>query len=55
MKSSSASKIKINSFNDLFGADSREKSIKMITLDKLHPFKNHPFKVLDNEEMEELV
>jgi len=55
MKSSSASKIKINSYNDLFGADSIEKSIQMIALDKLHPFKNHPFKVLDNEEMEELV
>ena len=27
---------------------------KNIPIDKLHPFKNHPYKVQDNEEMERL-
>ena len=27
---------------------------KIISIDKLHPFKNHPYKVQDNEEMEAL-
>lgn len=29
-------------------------NIKMIPLDELHPFHNHPFKILKNEEMERL-
>lgn len=27
---------------------------KIISIDKLHPFENHPYKVQDNEEMEAL-
>lgn len=55
---SSASKIKLNGFNDLFGSPEEEKkndSVKMICLDDLHSFKNHPFQVVDNEQMNELV
>ena len=54
---SSASKIKLNGFNDLFGTDdifSKEK-IMDIALSDLYDFKNHPFKVLDDEKMEETV
>lgn len=29
--------------------------MKNIPLDKLHPFKNHPFKILNNEEMERMI
>lgn len=53
---SSASKIKMTSFDDLFDTeksdDSNEKILN-VKLEKLVPFKNHPFKVLDDEKMEE--
>ena len=29
--------------------------VKNIPLDELHPFKNHPFKILNNEEMERMI
>ncbi len=46
-------KIKINSFADLVGGD--EKSIVEVPLEDLYTFKDHPFKVLDDEKMEETV
>ncbi len=57
---SSASKIKMTSYNDLFG-DSDEATyssdvsnqIQDIELSKLTTFANHPFKVLDDDKMEE--
>ena len=54
----SASKIKLNGFDDLFGSTAvsgADKPFTEISLSELHEFKNHPFKVLDNEQMDELV
>jgi ParB family chromosome partitioning protein len=57
-KTGSASKIKLNSFDDLFGstavpADAEQ--VQEIPLSELHEFKGHPFKVLDDEKMQETV
>lgn len=35
--------------------DARLERVKNIPLDELHPFKNHPFKILNNEEMERMI
>lgn len=56
-KKSSASKIRLNSFNDLFGlndAMSQGVEVRNVMLDELFEFEGHPFKVCDNEKMEEL-
>ena len=56
---SSASKIQMTSFDDLFkksgAASSNKDGVQEIALSELHPFKNHPFKVLDDEDMQKLV
>ena len=58
MGSRSGEKIKIISFDDLFGtevkAEPEENQVVRIALSELHPFKNHPFRVLDNGEMAEM-
>lgn len=58
MGSRSGEKIKFTSFDDLFGtevkAEPEENQVVRIQLSELHPFKNHPFRVLDNEEMAEM-
>lgn len=57
-KDGSASKIKLNSFNDLFGmtdSESRNTDVRDVMIDELFEFKNHPFKVKDDARMEELV
>ena len=46
-------KIKINSFTDLIGGDNNE--VCEIELKELHDFKDHPFKVKDDEKMQEMV
>ncbi|WP_300368189.1 ParB/RepB/Spo0J family partition protein [uncultured Subdoligranulum sp.] len=57
MKSSaSARKIELASVDDLFSteesrADQRREKVLDIPLDQLHPFRGHPFKVLDDEAM----
>ena len=49
-------RIKISSFNDLFEGDSeRPGDITEVALEELHEFNNHPFHVVDDEKMEELV
>lgn len=53
MSRSIAGKIKINSFADIVGGD--DTAVTEIPLDDLYPFKNHPFRVLDDEKMEETV
>ena len=58
-KKSSASKIKMESYEDLFGIgtdieNSRDKVI-IVPLDQLYDFNGHPFKVSDDEKMEETV
>lgn len=54
-KERSATKVKINSFDDLFGStgDTSGEQIIHAKLDDLHTFKGHPFRVLDDEKMEE--
>ena len=56
-KTGSASKIKMESFDDLFGGSSAQEigaeQIINASLADLHEFKDHPFKVLDDEKMEE--
>ena len=59
-KNGSASKIRIDSFDDLFGSTEIEKSnsteqVVEVSLEELHTFKNHPFRVLDDAKMEETV
>ena len=56
----SASKINIDSFDDLFGNATREDSssseqVVEVLLEDLHTFQNHPFRVVDDEKMEETV
>lgn len=45
--------VKINSFADMFGG--KKTSVVEVPLGDLYPFKGHPFKVLDDEKMEETV
>lgn len=56
-KTGSASKIKMESFDDLFGGSNVQEigaeQIINAPLADLHEFKDHPFKVLDDEKMEE--
>lgn len=57
MRSKSAEKIKLTSYDDLFGINesNAQGQYTMVSLDKLHPFKNHPFRVLDDTKMQETV
>lgn len=51
---SSASKIKMTSYDDLFETNQDEvERVLNLSLEQLVPFKNHPFKVLDDDKMEE--
>ena len=56
-KTGSAAKVKLNSFDDLFGNNEMQtagsEQIINAPLAVLHEFKDHPFKVLDDEKMEE--
>lgn len=57
-KINSASKIKLNSFNDLFGMnDSMRETgeIREVLIDDLYDFHDHPFKPISKEKMDELV
>lgn len=46
--------IKLTSYDELLGIRNEESSID-IPLEKIMPFRNHPFKVLDDEKMADLV
>lgn len=50
-----ADRIKIASFDDLFGNTREQDGIQEIPLGELHPFKNHPFKIIMDKEMDNLV
>lgn len=57
---SSAKNIKLASVDDLFKtdegrADDERERVQEIAISELHPFKDHPFKVLDDEKMMETV
>lgn len=61
-KLSSASKIKLNSIDSLFGnvntsneIDATKEEVIEVKLSDLHTFKNHPFRVVDDEKMQETV
>lgn len=54
----SGRRISLTSYDDIFSTqevreDSGRKKVLEIPLSELHPFKNHPFKVLDDERMQE--
>ena len=57
VRKSSASKIKIDTYDDLFGNDTVEDSsleqIISVPLMDLYTFNDHPFRVVDDEKMEE--
>ena len=53
MNRSLEGKIKINTFADIVGGE--EDTVTEIELTELHIFKNHPFKVKDDEKMQEMV
>ena len=55
---SSAAKIKLTSVDDLFSseesrADASRERVVELSLAEMHPFKNHPFKVLDDDKMQD--
>ena len=55
---SSAKNIRLTPVDDLFStdesrADAQRERVVELPLAELHPFKNHPFKVLDDEKMED--
>ncbi len=56
-KTGSAAKVKLNSFDDLFGSSEMQmagaEQIINAPLAESHDFKNHPFRVVDDEKMEE--
>ncbi len=57
---SAAKNIQLTSFNDLFKTDEERLSdtqerVQSLPLDKLEPFPNHPFKVIDDDKMLETV
>ena len=58
MSSRSADKIVFTSYDDLFGEKQAEKageSVLNLPLSSLHSFKSHPFRVPDDEKMQETV
>ena len=57
-KNNSASKIVLNSFEDLFGRtnlDNRNTDARDVMIDELHDFHNHPYKIKNDKRMDELV
>ena len=56
-------KIKLSSFDDMFGIDDVAKTVETdakgqiveLPLSDMHTFENHPFRVVDDESMEEMV
>ena len=57
MKSKSAQKIKLTSYDDLFGTNEQPSSevVTFVPINLLHAFKDHPFRVVDDEKMQETV
>ena len=58
-RKSSASNIKMQSVDALFGLEqdkgSPAEKVEEVAIDKLYPFNSHPFRVLDDEKMQETV
>ena len=53
----SGANISLTSYNDIFTTEESRQTeqIQQIPITELHPFKNHPFKVLDDEAMQRTV
>ena len=53
----SGANISLSSYDDIFSTEESRQTeqIQQIPIDELHPFKNHPFKVLDDEAMQRTV
>ena len=52
--------VSLSSYDDLFSTEQSrteagQEHVQEIPLEELHPFEGHPFKVLDNEEMDKTV
>lgn len=54
MKNRAGEKVKLASLDELLGVVNEESAME-IEISKIHAFKNHPFKVLDDEKMQDLV
>ncbi len=54
-KKRASDNISLTAFDDLFGTPSEGEQIVEVALKDLHEFHNHPFRVLDDEKMEETV
>ena len=54
MTSRVGTKVKLTSVDELLCVPETQGTTD-IAVDKIYPFENHPFKVLDDEKMEELV
>ena len=54
MKNRSSDKIKLTSIDELLGVVNEEASME-IEISQIHSFEDHPFKVMDDEKMDELV
>ena len=48
-------KIKLTSYDELLGVNNENEGTKELDINLLREFENHPFKVLDDERMGELV
>lgn len=56
MKSKSAQKVRLTSYDDLFGTSGQDgEVITSVPIKLFHPFKDHPFRVVDDEKMQETV
>lgn len=54
MKNRSGEKIKMPTLDELMGI-AGEENANELEINRIHNFANHPFKVVDDEEMDELV
>ena len=54
MKTRPGQKIKLTSVNELLGVNNEESALD-IEVEKIRSFRNHPFKVLDDDKMQDLV
>lgn len=57
MKGNSAKRIKLKSYDDLFGTNEpvSGEAVTMVPINLFHTFKDHPFRVMDDEKMQETV
>lgn len=57
MKNKSAQKIQFTSYDDLFGTSEQQSGevVTFVPIKQFHTFKNHPFRVLDDEKMQETI